>query len=419
MLYSHGNNHTIDERSAVIIVDTGYSLESLQSAGSILAILDVKTGSVISGFPFLTWEHNAAVLEAFAGDPLNHGSMVLSALTSQAPDLPVILVKAYDDQHRLIRTKFHNGKIVRPGWTEAYLTAVHICRALGLASVANFSFGGYTHAADGTGWESYCLSTVTGPGKSGHVIVAGAGTGTGDAIHSSWRTETGTSTEVNAYQASSATYNFWCAADAASPQFNDWLFEVFLDGEKIAEEFGANLIPNLWNSKKQITVTVEGAGNVRLRTTRFHSSKCKRPNMLQLSGNILGHDTSSGGSPLLNYHCAKKPHLSLVKSSIDMYRFDCWIHQAQSNAKFLDHQDGMLVAEPAIFPHTLSVGLSKGYYSPDQNERGSKPDLLIEGDGPISFRLPEVAAQIAYMLAEDHTLDSEAVRIQLISQLAA
>ncbi|MBX9669585.1 MAG: hypothetical protein K2X93_18320, partial [Candidatus Obscuribacterales bacterium] len=303
--------------------------------------------------------------------------------------------------------------------TEAYLTAVHICRSLGLASVANFSFGGYTHAADGTGWESYCLSTVTGPGKAGHIIVAGAGTGTGEAIHSSWRTEAGASTEVNAHQESTATYNFWCASDAASPQYNDWLFEVFLDGEKVSEEFGANLIPNLWNNKKQITVTVEGAGDVRIRTTRFHSSNCKRASLLQLPGEILGSDTKCGDLGLAPNHCAKRPHLTLVKSNIDMYRFDCWIHQAQSDAKFLDHQDDMLVAEPAIFPQTLSVGLSKGQYSPDQNERGSKPDLLIEGDGPISFRLPEVAAQIAYLLAQDPTLDSETIRHQIISSLAA
>ena len=121
--------------SAAIIVDTGFSFESLQSArNNILAVIDARTGSVITGFPFISWEHNAEVIDSFAGDPLNHGSMVLSALMNHAPELPVILIRAFDDTGKLIRTTFHDGKIVRPGWTEAYLTAVHICRVLGTAT---------------------------------------------------------------------------------------------------------------------------------------------------------------------------------------------------------------------------------------------------------------------------------------------
>ncbi|MBX9693490.1 MAG: hypothetical protein K2Z81_13965, partial [Cyanobacteria bacterium] len=261
----------MNERTAAIIIDTGFSLESLLSAEKIVAILDVSTGTVVTGLPYLTWKHHSAALQAFAGDPLNHGSMVLQALMKESPGLPVILVRAYDDKG-LMRTTWKDGKILNPGWTEAYLTAVHICRTFGFNSVANFSFGGYTHAADGTGWESHCLSTVTGPGKPGHIVVAGAGTGTGAAIHSSWRTGAGETTEVNAYQKTTATYNFWCAADPNSSQFNDWLYELYFNGEKLTEEVGANLIPNLWNGRKQVTFNVHGEGYVMIRTSRIGTS---------------------------------------------------------------------------------------------------------------------------------------------------
>lgn len=396
----------MNDRTAVIIVDTGFSLESMLAAKKILAVLDVRDGSVVSGLPYLSWKHNSDALTAFAGDPSNHGSMVLNALMAKAPHLPVILVRAYNESG-LVRTSFKDGKIHRPGWTEAYLTAVHICKVAGLNSVANFSFGGYTHAADGTGWESFCLGSVTGPGKPGHIVVAGAGAGNGANIHSSWNTLPGQSTEVEAYQQSSATYNFWCGADANSPQFSDWLLEVFIDGRKIGEERGGDLIPNLWNNRRQVKFDIPGAAHVKIRTTRLDHGGNESSRLPRFAKEIIPENSGASSRP---FHCVKKPSLSLVKKQTDAFRFDCWINQFGCDAAFTDHKDAMLIAEPAIFPQVICVGLVKGEYSLDQDEFGAKPDLLIEGDGPISFRLPEIAAEIAEYLAEDPTLDSVAVR---------
>lgn len=399
--------------SAAIIVDTGFSFESLKSAqNNILAVIDARTGSVVTGFPFISWEFNADVIDSFAGDPLNHGSMVLKALMNQSPQLPVILIRAFDDAGRLIRTRFNNGKIVRPGWTEAYLTAVHICRVLGLCSVANLSFGGYVHAADGSGWESHCLASVTGPGKPGHIVVAGAAAGNGHPIHASWRTEPGVVTEVHAIQESCTTYNFWCATDSSLSQANDWLLEVFLDERKIGEEFSADLIPNLWNNRKQVTFGVDGRGTVTIRTTRFWKADTRYGDLLALSSYGVG---AMAERP---FHCVKPSGLSTQQRRSDNLRFDCWINQTNCGAHFLDHKDPGFVAEPAIFPHVIAVGLIKGVYAPDQTEAASKPDLLIEGDGPISFRLPEVTATIAKLLAEDSSLDVVHVRNVVVSQAA-
>ncbi len=391
--------------SAAIVVDTGFSFESLQSAqNNILAVIDARTGSVITGFPFISWEHNSEVLNSFAGDPLNHGSMVLGALMNHAPHLPVILIRAFDETGNLIRTTFHNGKIVRPGWTEAYLTAVHICRILGICSVANLSFGGYVHALDGSGWESHCLSTVTGPGMPGHIVVAGAAAGNGHAIHASWRTEPGGTTEVRAIQESLTTYNFWSAADSSTSQANDWLLEVFLDGKKLGEEFGGSLVPNLWNNRKQVTFGVDGSGTVTIRTTRFWKADTRYGDLLALS--------EFGANSVLErpFHCAKPSGVSTPRKRVDNLRFDCWINQTNSGAQFLEHKHPMFIAEPAIFPHVIAVGLIAGLYSPDQAEPSAKPDLLIDGEGPISFRLPEITAAIASFLAEDPSMDVVRVR---------
>lgn len=390
----------MNQRTAAIIIDTGFSEESMKTAKNILAILDVRTGSVISGFPYLSWEYNKDALTSFAGDPYNHGSSVLSALMQQSPELPVILVRAFNDG-KFIRTTFVDGQIVKPGWTEAYKTAVAICKNLGISSVANLSFGGYTHAADGSGWESFCLGSATGPGKPGHIVVAGAGAGGGDPIHSSWRTEPGQNTEVTAYQHDTTTYNFWCSAEADSHQFNDWLLEVFLDGNKLGEEFGGDLIPNFWNNRKQVTFQVDGPGTVTIRTTRFWGAD-RRFKGLQVAHNSAQNQDQ--------FHCAKPRPINLHRR--DPLRFDCWINQA--TAHFADHHDAMTIAEPAIFPHVIAVGLNQGKYSADQFERGAKPDLLIDGDGPVSFRLPEVVAEIARYLDEDPSLDMVAVRNRLL-----
>ncbi|MDZ4837045.1 MAG: hypothetical protein SGJ27_24950 [Candidatus Melainabacteria bacterium] len=408
----------MNQRSAAIIIDTGFSVESIQAAQNIIAIIDVRTGSITPGYPYLSWECNEELLGAFAGDPFNHGSMVLSALMREAPDLPVVLIRAFDDA-RLLRTSFHKGRISKPGWTEAYLTAVQLCKNLGLCSVANMSFGGYTHAADGSGWEAHCLSQVTGPGKPGHVVIAGAGTGTGDAIHSSWRTEPGQVTEVFAQQNASTTYNFWSSAEPGSLQYNNWLMEVFINDYKISEEFSADLIPNLWNDRKQVTFHVEGEGVVKIRTSRFWGADTRYRDLCQFSSGLIAANAQNVDKEHASrLHCAKKPPL-VAKRKNDVLRFDCWINRIYCNSYFLDHYDQMTIAEPAIFPNVISVGLDGGNYSADQLEIGGKPDLLIDGDGPVSFRLPEITAEVAAYLSEDPTLDVVAVNNLVRNEKAA
>jgi hypothetical protein len=348
--------------------------------------LDVDSCRVATGTedsPYLTLEGNAGELGIVARDDLNHGSLVLHSLLAVNPELPVVLVRAYNDEVKLVRTKFAHGSLVQPGWTEAYRTAVAICRKRGLATVANLSFGGYTHAMDGSGWESHSLAQETGAGKSGHIVLAGASAGNGAAIHSSWSTQPGETTEVKAFQSCPTTYNLWCAADAGTPESNDWVLEAFLNGRLISREMSDNLAPNLWNNRKQVTIHVPGAGQVIFRTSRFFNN-----------GGDFGRVHSN-------------------------YRFDAWVVQSDCNAVFLDHKDVMSIAEPAIFPHVIAVGLKSGEYAANQAEPGAKPELLIDGGGPISFRLPEVAAKVAQMLSEDPALDVVAVRAKLSNKSAA
>ena len=183
--------------------------------------------------------------------------------------------------------------------------------------------------------------------------------------------------------------------------------EVFLNDQKIGEEFGGNLIPNFWNDRKQVTFQVEGEGTVKIRTTRFWGSERRFKGLQQIA--------NCNNSTVVPSHCAKPKPLTIARRSADPLRFDCWINQVYASAHFLDHQDAMTIAEPAIFPHVIAVGLNAGKYSVDQFERGAKPDLLIDGDGPISFRLPEVVADICEFLNEDSSLDMVAVRNKLLN----
>lgn len=421
------------DQSAVIIIDTGFSLESLCQARKILAIVNVATGRIETGSPWLTWAENADVLSAFAHDPRNHGSLVLQSLTAQAPDLPVVLVRAYNEDQEMARTIFRHGKQVRAGWTEAYLAAVTICRERGLASVANLSFGGYHHALDGTGWESHCLAQATGAGKPGHIVVAGAGAGDGSAIHASWRVEGGAWQEVRAFQSCPTTYNLWCAADASSPESNNWLLEVFLNDRLVVQELSGHVMPNLWNDRKQVTFRIPGAGQTRIRVSRFWSTGTEggdslldvepgRQGFLRRGNDTRRGEIGSNRQALRGIIASSDKGRSLAsfttdanrkqspRAKLDPLRFDCWISQCKADAAFLDHKDDMSIAEPAIFPHVIAVGLKSGSYAANQNQPGHKPELLLDGNGPVSFRLPEVAAKVARMLAADPSLDVVAVR---------
>ncbi|MCB9466621.1 MAG: hypothetical protein H6677_00005 [Candidatus Obscuribacterales bacterium] len=347
------------KETAVIIIDTGFSLDAMMTASRILAVCDLSTGLLREGEPAL----NTESLSDFAGDPLNHGSLVLRALTAIDSDIPVILVRAYSIQVRLIRTGFENGEIKSPGWTEAFDWAVSLCKKRGYNSVTNCSFGGYTHAMDGSGWEAFRLGQHIGPGKAGHILVAGAGSGDGRAIHASCLNDGGSFTDINARQTGPTTYNLW--AGLGGPVSESWTLEVFLNERKSAHFEGAELAANFWNDRKQLTFTVSGEGSVKF---RMHSPEATR--------------------------------------------FDLWINH-QDDAVFTSHADPHLIAEPAVFPGVIAVGLAAGRYSSDQTESNAKPEVLLAGSGPVSFRLPEVVAEIAAWLTEEPELDVVSVRRKL------
>ncbi len=387
----------MNDKVAVIIIDTGFSQQSLQSARKIIAVLDATTGSVELGSPYLTWASDADVLRRFGHDPRNHGSLVLDSLGKVDPDLPVILVRASENGTKLIRTVFDKGQIIRPGWTEAYLTAVHICRTRGLCSVTNLSFGGYNHAMDGTGWESHCLASETGGGKPGHIVVAGAGSGGDDDVHASWRTEPGACTEVRAEQTATTGYNFWSGALGDETGSMDWLLEVRLDSKLLLSTVARSVFANLWNRRKQVSFVIEGAGTVLIRTSRFWNAGTDGKLPVRGTSWSLAFDNKVKAT-----HRDQRP-------TEDPMRFDCWISRQDGRAGFVDHKDAMTVAEPALFRHVVAVGLKGGRYAPNQNEPGAKPDVLLPGVGPVSFRLPEVVARVAGMLAQDQSLDVVAV----------
>jgi hypothetical protein len=124
----------------------------------------------------------------------------------------------------------------------------------------------------------------------------------------------------------------------------------------------------MWNQRQQLTFTVEGSGDV---SFEFF-----------LSG---------GGTASV--------------------RCDGWIRS--DAAWFHDYVDGRAVAEPAVFPEVVAVGLRLKNYSPDQFHAGSKPDVLLEGTGEISFRTPEVTAAVAQLMQRNPRLDSAGIRSAL------
>jgi hypothetical protein len=168
---------------------------------------------------------------------------------------------------------------------------------------------------------------------------------------------------VDANQSGETRYNFWCDATGCG----DWRLSVRLDGNLIHEFTADNTPENFWNGRRQSTFTVRGAGRVQL----------------SLSRNGLG--------------------------TLQPARFDCWV-TSDSACSFVNHVDAMLVAEPAVFPHVIAVGLRKNSYSPWQADAGQKPDVLLDGTGAISFRTPSVTVLAAQLLSNDPSLDADAVR---------
>jgi hypothetical protein len=345
-------------KAVFIVIDSGFSRESISGLTKVIGTGNLDDALFTVGAPFV----DAEELNLFAGDPMKHGSIVLERLRELDPDAPFVLIKAYGPDLRLIRTGWADGRQMSPGWTEAYLWAVELCRRVGLPSVANCSFGGFTHASDGTGWESFQLGHATGPGRSGHVVVAAAGPGDGRAVHASWMTAAGDSTTVEVYQAETSQYNLW----SALPGVDGWTLEVRKDGQAVGYFQGAAIPVNFWNNRQQLMFTVHGSGHFQF---------------------VLRREGTAGVAN----------------------RFDCWV-VGGAGAAFLNYVDPTLIAEPAIFPHVLSVGLRHGKYAPDQALPGGKPDVLLDGTGAISFRLPEVTALVARLLSVNPGLDVEAVR---------
>jgi len=334
---------------ALIVIDSGFSWESLADANNILAVCDLKHGTTVCGSPYVEKE----ALAQFADDPLNHGSVVLRNLRALAPHNPLILIRAFRGDN-LIRTTWNgDGSIASPGWTEAYLFAVELCHKLGLGSVANCSFGGLTHAMDGTGWEAFQLGKA-GPG---HLVVAASGPGDGRQVHASWKAQPGKVIQVEAAQSGSTMYNFW-----AGTAHQQWWLRVSRNGNVLALFEGAGIPGNLWNNRQQLKFEVPGEGEV---TFEFVVSN----------------------------------------SASEFVSCDIWVmDQVSARFKTAQYIDNRLVSEPAVFASVVAGGLRKGSYADDQEVLGCKPDVLLEDDGPFSFRTPEVTARVAALLVADPTL---------------
>jgi len=359
----------VERKAAVIIADTGFSEDSLAGARRILGCYDLVKRRVIIGNPYVT---DATDLGAFAGDPSRHGSIVLERTLAQDADLPVVLIRSHHPDEGIIRTSWLDGKPAADGWTEAYLWAVRLCQLQGLASVANFSFGRIYHAADGTGWDAFQFARVTGKDKPGHVIVAAAGPGDGRAVHASFSAVANAPTAVDVEQFDTTSYNFWTKVSGASDKDaqDDWVLEVWRDGRLVMRQDGAAVPVNFWNGRKQVQFELEGAGKVALVVGLKHGVREKRD-------------------------------------------FECWL--ATGNARFLNHVDDTYIVEPAAFASVIAVGLKAGRYAPNQQDQDSKPDVLLDGGGPISFRLPEVTVKVAHMLEADPSLDA----LQVMAKLKA
>jgi len=354
-------------KAAVIIADTGFSADSLAGAKRVLGVYDlVKRRCVIGDSD----GSDATDLGAFAGDPSEHGSFVLKATLAEDADVPLVLIRSHDPEAGIIRTGWQDGKPAQDGWTEAYLWAVRLCQLHGLASVANFSFGRVFHAADGTGWDAFQFAKVVGAGKPGHVIVAAAGPGDGRAAHGRFSAALNTATVVGVRQEETTSYNFWTkvASGSDEDQQDDWILEVWRQGQLVFRQDGAYVPVNFWNGRKQVQFSLEGEGNLSL--------------VVRLK------DGSSGERG-----------------------FECWL--ATGNARFLDHIDDTYIVEPAALPSVIAVGLKAGNYSSAQRLPGHKPDVLIDGGGPISFRLPEVVGKVRRILEDNPNLDALQVKALL------
>lgn len=358
---------------AVIIIDSGFSREATAKIRRLLGVYDLSSGLAMVGSPYLAPD-SELVRELFCGDELNHGTIILEKLLAMDSELPVILVKAFEHGKR-VNTGFADGRVVQDGWVEGYLFARDLAQKRGMTSVANLSFGGFSHAMDGTGYEAFVLERAASQLPAGHVLVAAAGPGDGRPIHAGLVLPGGASGAITGYLEGQAGYNFWVdrlsAITSQNQSSKDWFLEVFLGGQKVLEMDGKDLPDNFWNMRQQLTFSLEGRGELKLQLNNRSASEI---------------------------------------------RFDCYIDKNDvGQALFLDNLDNDLVCEPAVLSQVIAVGLAEGQYGSPVVKGISKPEIRVEGSGPISFRAPEIVFRVAQMLKAEPDLTTGDVRDRLIS----
>jgi hypothetical protein len=359
-------------KNAVIIIDSGFSQDAVGQVKNLIGFYDLNSGIAISGAPLIAGDRAQFVLHNLCGDSLNHGTIILRRLLEMNPDCAFALVRAFDHGGRHIRTGWSDGKVASDGWVEGYLWARQLCENRGLTSVANLSFGGFNHAQDGSGWESFKLASAVGDSKSGHVLVAATGPGDGRAIHCSFTASE--NTVVHGFQRGTSTYNLWVDRNVAgNAEHRGWQLTVKVNGREVAQYEGQYIPNNIWNDRQQLTFVVEGEGNFEFSITPV--------------------------------------------SEFTPTRFDIFISQSQE-AGFYDHVDDELVSEPACLSQVIAVGLQSASYGKCCVGGVNKPEVKLAGNGPISFRTPEVTALVASMLEADPTLDIAQVRQKLLAQFS-
>lgn len=356
----------MNQTPVLIVVDSDFMADAIVDAPKVVAAIDVARGVRLVGKPFLSREQ----LEEFACGAQQHGSEIVrrmrrASVEAFGEEAPLALVRGADDNGDIIRTTWNgDGEIASAGWTEGYLDAVAVCSERGLTTVANFSFGGYSHMGT-RGWERHRLTSVTGAGRPGHIAVAAAGHGDGRAIHSSLVLNPGHDTTIDVLQPKDAEFNLWVRGGT------NWTLEVYRDGRLDQRHDGPSIQPNRpWSETDQeLKFTVRGGGMTYLR--------------------LVAPDTTAGTS----------------------MQVDCYI--VSGEARFHNWVDAHCVAEPANLPEVISVGLVDGKYSAGQGNLDGKPDFLVRGDGPISFRIYEVVIEAARIMRQAPESDSDMVRAEL------
>ena len=391
-------------KNAVIVIDSGFSQDVVAQVKNLIGFYDLNSGITVTGAPLIKGDQAQFVLQNLCRDPLDHGSIVLRGLLLRKPDCAFVLVRAFDDAGALQRTGWSNGRVVSDGWVEAYLWARQLCASRGFTSVANLSFGGYSHAQDGSGWESFKLASVVGSGKpvdfadvtsavpnlSGHVLVAATGPGDGRGIHCSFTASE--NTVVHGFQGGTSVYNLWVDRNVSSnSEHCHWQLLVKMNGREVAQHQGYLLPRNIWNDRQQLTFVLEGEGNFEFSITPASAPVVS----VQEPADLVSELASASDAVLAST------------------RFDIFVAQGE-DACFFDHVDADAVSEPACLSQVIAVGLQAGSYGNCMVNGIAKPEVKLAGGGPISFRIAEVTALVAGLLEANPTLDIAQVRQKLL-----